>query len=129
MRVFGRSGGLITSLAAGLAYAWVSFSGALVGESLRSGSWPLLVVWAIATLVAAIVALTAEMTALQSWPITRSKPVVFVLQTLLPALAAPFFAAAGFGPFHGIPFAISLLVVSAGAAAVGASKSVARAAG
>lgn len=129
MRVLGRSGGLITSLAAGLAYAWVSFSGALVGQSFRSGSWSLLVVWAIATVVAAIVALTAEMTALQSWPITRSKPIVFVLQTLLPALAAPFFAAAGFGPFHGIPFAISLLVVSAGAVTVGASKSVAKAAG
>ena len=42
---------------------------------------------------------------------------------------APFFAAAGFGPFHGFPFAFSLLVFSAGAAAVGASQSVAEVAG
>jgi hypothetical protein len=49
---------------------------------------------------------------------------VFVLQTRVPALAAPFFAAAGFGPFHGVPFAVSLLVVSGGAAVVGASVSV-----
>lgn len=129
MRVFGRNGGLVASLAAGLAYAWVAFSGALLGEALRGHAWILIGVWGAGTILAAILALTAEMTALQSWPVTRSKPVVFVLQTLLPALAAPFFAAAGFGAVHGIPFAISLLVVSAGAAAVGASKSVARLAG
>ena len=60
---------------------------------------------------------------------TRSKPVVFVVQTLLPAPATPFFPAAGFGPFHGVPCAISLLVVSAGAIAIGASKSAAKVAG
>lgn len=126
MRVLSHKGGLVASLAAGLAYAWLAFSGALLGESFRGHSWISLSVWGIGTVVAAILALTAEMTALQSWPVTRSKPVIFVLQTLIPALAAPFFAAAGFGPFHGVPFAISLLVVSAGAAAVGASESVAK---
>ena len=60
---------------------------------------------------------------------TRSKPVIFVVQTLLPALAVPFFPVAGFGPLHGVPCAISLLVVSAGAIAIGASKSVAKVAG
>ena len=129
MRVLDRSGGLVASLAAGLAYAWVAFSGALLGESLRGHSRALVGFWAVGTITAAIIALIAEMTAFQSWPVTRSKPVVFVLQTLLPALAAPFFAAAGFGPLHGVPFALSLLVVSAGAAAVGASKSVAKVTG
>ena len=126
MRMLDRSGGLIASLAAGLAYAWLSFSGALLGESFRRHSWTLVGIWGVGTIVAAIVALTAEMTALQSWPVTRSKPVVFVIQTLLPSFAAPFFSKQGFGAFHGVPFAISLLVVSAGAAAVGASKSVAK---
>jgi drug/metabolite transporter (DMT)-like permease len=122
-------GGLVASLAAGLAYAWVSFGGTLVGEAFNRHRWLETGAWACATVVGAVLALGTEMTALQRWPVTRSKPVVFVLQTLLPALVAPFFAAAGFGPFHGIPFAISLLVVSAGAAAVGASKSVAKVAG
>src|SRR5579859_1424151 len=129
MRMLDRSGGLIASLAAGLAYAWLSFSGALLGESFRRHSWTLVGIWTVGTIVAAIVALTAEMTALQSWPVTRSKPVVFVIQTLLPSFAAPFFSKQGFGPLHGVPFAISLLVVAAGAAAVGASRSVAKVAG
>ena len=102
MRMLDRSGGLIASVAAGLAYAWLSFSGALLGERF------------------------AVTHALQSWLVTRSKPVVFVIQTLLPSFAAPFFSKQGVGPLHGIPFAISLLVVSAGAAVVGASKSVVR---
>jgi hypothetical protein len=122
-------GGLVASLTAGLAYAWVSFGGTLLGEAFNRHRWLETGAWACATVLGAVLALGTEMTALQRWPVTRSKPVVFVLQTLVPALAAPFFAAAGFGPFHGVPFAISLLVVSAGAAAVGSSKSVAKVAG
>jgi hypothetical protein len=64
-----------------------------------------------------------------SWPVTRSTPVGFVLQALLPPLTTHFLAASGFGPVHGAPLAISLLVVSARAAAVGAPESVARVAG
>jgi drug/metabolite transporter (DMT)-like permease len=112
-----------------LAFAWVSFAGTLVGEAFNRHRWTETAVWTCATIVGAVLALGTEMTALQRWPVTRSKPVVFVLQTLLPALATPFFAAAGFGPAHGIPFALSLLVVSAGAATVGASRSVAKVAG
>ena len=122
-------GGLVASLAAGLTYAWVSFGGTLVGEAFNRQRWLETGAWACATIIGAVLALGSEMTALQWWPVTRSKPVVFVLQTLLPALAAPFFATTGFGPFHGAPFAISLLVVSAGAATVGASESVAKVAG
>jgi hypothetical protein len=126
MRILDRSGGLIASIAAGLGYAWLSFSGALLGESFRNHSWTLVTIWSIGTIIAAILALLAEMTALQSWPITRSKPVVFVLQTLLPAFAAPFFSSQGFGPGYGIPFALSLVVVSAGAATVASSKAIAK---
>lgn len=124
MRVLDRSGGLLASLAAGLSYAWLAFSGALLGEAFAHHDWPLAALWAVATAVAAVLAIVAEMTALQSWPVSTSKPVVFVLQTLIPAFAAPFFSAHGFGPFHGIPFAASLLVVSAGAAVVAGSGSV-----
>jgi hypothetical protein len=124
MRLLGRRGGLLASLAAGLTYAWLAFSGALLGEAFRRGSWTLVVVWAAVTIVAAIVALTAEMTALQSWPVSRAKPVVFVIQTLVPAFAAPFFSTYGFGPAYGIPFALSLAVVGLGAATVASSTAV-----
>lgn len=126
MRALGQSGGLFAGLMAGLAYAWLSFSGALIGESFRRHSWSLTCLWSVGTIAAAVLAVTAEMTALQSWPVTRTKPLIFVIQTLLPSLAAPFFSAQGFGAGHGIPFAISLAVVSAGAATVASSAAVSR---
>lgn len=129
MRVLDRSGGLAASLAAGLGYAWLSFSGTLLGEAFTRRSWGLAALWAVTTVVAAVLAVTAEMTALQTWPVSRSKPVVFVLQTLIPAFAAPFFSAQGFGTFHGVPFAVSLVVVAAGAAVVASSGAVAQAQG
>lgn len=129
MRVLGRSGGLAASLAAGSSYAWLSFAGALLGEAFKRGVWLSVALWALATALAAVIALTAEMTALQSWPVTRSKPVVFVLQTMIPAFAAPFFSAHGFGPYHGIPFAVSLVVVAGGAAVVAGSGAVSEAQG
>jgi drug/metabolite transporter (DMT)-like permease len=125
MRAAGRRGGALTSVVAGLGYAWLSFSGTLVGEAFTRRSWGLVAGWSAATVVAAILAVGTEMTALQTWPVTRSKPVVFVLQTIVPALAAPFFSARGFGPAFGLPFGGSLLVVALGAAAVGSSGAVA----
>jgi len=122
MRRLHRVGGLVASIAGGLAYAWVSFGGTLAGEAFKRHSWAPTVAWSVATVLCAVLALLAEMTALQRWPVTRSKPVVFVLQTLVPALGAPFFAATGFGPFHGVPFVVSLFVVSAGAGSVAASQ-------
>lgn len=126
MRVFDRSDGLAASVAAGLNYAWLSFSGALLGEAFTRHSWVAVAAWALATGFAAVLAVTAEMTALQSWPVSRSKPIVFVLQTMIPALASPFFSAHGFGPLYGIPFAASLLVVAAGAATVAGSGAIAK---
>lgn len=126
MRVLDRSGGLAASLAAGLSYAWLSFSGALLGEAFTSRAWTLVALWSLTTVFAAVLAVIAEMTALQSWPVSRSKPVVFVLQTLIPAFSAPFFSARGFGPLNGVPFAVSLVVVAAGAAVVAGSGAVAR---
>jgi drug/metabolite transporter (DMT)-like permease len=126
MRVRERSGGLPASLVAGLAYAWLSFSGTLIGESFRRHSWRLTGLWCVGTVLAAVLAVTAEMTALQSWPVTRAKPFVFVIQTLLPSFASPFFSAQSFGPIHGIPFALSLVVVTAGAATVASSGALAK---
>ncbi|HEX3806990.1 MAG TPA: hypothetical protein VHV52_09455, partial [Gaiellaceae bacterium] len=65
----------------------------------------------------------------QTWPVTRSKPVVFVLQTIFPAFLAPFFAAGGFGPLDGVPFVLALLVVGGGSIVIASSRAVAKAGG
>lgn len=125
MRLAGFSGGFVSSIAAGITYAWLSFAGTLLGEAFTHHRWWSVVVITAATIASAVLAVGVEMTALQTWSVTRSKPVVFVLQTLIPALGAPFFSAHGFGPAHGIPFACSLAVVTGGAALVASSAAVA----
>jgi len=129
LRLTDRRGGLAASLAGGLAYAWLSFAGTLLGEAFTDRDWAAVGGWGAAIVVAAILAVGAEMTALQTWPITRSKPVVFVLQTLVPAFGAAFFSSRRFGPASGIPFAAALIVVAIGAASVASSTSIAAAEG
>jgi drug/metabolite transporter (DMT)-like permease len=125
VRLRGRSDGLTTSVCAGLLYAWLGVGGTLLSESFSARRWGLLSLWAGLTIVSAVLAVLAEMTALQTWPVTRSKPVVFVLQTIGPAVVAPFFASSGFGPLYGVPFALALAVVGAGSVAVGSSAAIA----
>jgi hypothetical protein len=129
MRLTGRSDGLAASCAAGLLYAWVGIGGTLLGEAFSRSDWTLVIVWGAGTTASAVLAVLAEMTALQTWPVTRSKPVVFVLQTIFPAFLAPFFAAGGFGPVHGAPFVVSLLVVAGGSIVIASSSAVAEAGG
>jgi drug/metabolite transporter (DMT)-like permease len=128
-RLLRRVDGLTTSLAAGLTYAWVGLGGTLVGEAFTRRNWGWEGVWAATTVIAAALAVLAEMTALQSWPVTRSKPVVFVLQTILPAALAPFFAARAFDVGRGALFAGSLAVLALASTAVGSSRAVVKAAG
>lgn len=126
IRVTGRTSGLVTSLAAGLAYAWLSFSAALVGEAFTRHSWTWVVVWAAATVACAVLAVVTEMTALQHWPVTRSKPVVFVLQTMVPAAAAPFFVSEFSAERAGV-FVVALLVVASGSVAIASSGAMSKA--
>jgi len=60
--------------------------------------------------------------------VTRSKPVVFALQTIVPAIASPFFAATSLGVGGGALFAGALVVVAFGSVAVGSSRAVVKAA-
>jgi hypothetical protein len=66
------------------------------------------------------------MTALQTWPATRSIPVVFGLEMSLPAALAPVLTLAR--PGHLLTFAAALVVAVAGAVVLGSSRAVARAA-
>jgi hypothetical protein len=125
LRVLDRSDGLASSIAAGVCYAWLSFSGALLGEAFSRGSSLLIALWGLGTVTAALLAVTAEMSALQAWPVSRSKPVVFVLQTLIPASAAPFFSAHRLGPGRGAAFVLALAIVTGGAVVIATSRAVA----
>lgn len=129
MRSTGRIDGLAASCAAGLLYAWVGIGGTLLGEAFSRRDWALVAVWGASTIASSVLAVLAEMTALQTWPVTRSKPVVFVLQTIFPAFLAPFFAAGGFGPLDGAPFVLSLVVVGGGSVVIASSRAVAKAGG
>ena len=66
------------------------------------------------------------MTALQSWPATRSIPVVFGIEMVLPAALLPVLTHTR--PGHAVSFGLSLAVACAGAAILGSSRVVARAA-
>jgi hypothetical protein len=66
------------------------------------------------------------MTALQTWPATRSIPVVFGLEMALPAALAPILSFVR--PSHLVTFGLALAVAVGGAALLGSSRAVARAA-
>jgi hypothetical protein len=127
LRAAHRAGGLETSIAAGLAWAWFGLGTALIDAALADRHFTVAILWGLGVAVAGWSALLAEQTALLAWPATRAIPVAFGLEMVVPAAAAPFLTQGGFGPLHGVPFVLALAVACAGAAALGSSRSVARA--
>lgn len=120
------SGGLPTSIVAGLGWAWVGLVTSLVDISLADRRWLVAAAWGIVVGVLSLGALLAEMTALQSWPATRAVPIAFGLEMLVPALLAPALTHAT--PPHPVAFGLALAIASAGALLLGGSRAVARAA-
>lgn len=99
----------------------------LVADAANGGTWALAVLYAVGALLAGLLALTAEMSALQRIRATRVAPVVLAGQVLVPALAGPLVFGERWGRSvaGGILLALALLTVAAGAALLGASASVA----
>src|SRR3954454_1839000 len=126
LRVLRRADGLPTSISAGLAWAAVGLGTALIDSSIAGRHWPAGLLWAAGTGAAAWSGLLSERTALQTGPATRAIPVVFALEMSLPAALAPALTLAS--PLHAVPFALALLTSVAGAALLGSSRAVARAA-
>jgi multidrug transporter EmrE-like cation transporter len=120
------SGGLATSLAAGLGWAWVGLVTSLVDISLADRRFVVAAGWGILVGLLSVGALITEMTALQTWPATRAVPIAFGLEMLLPAVLAPALTHAA--PLHALAFGLALAVATAGAVLVGSSRAVARAA-
>lgn len=126
LRALGHAGGLATSISAGLAWAAVGLATVLIDSSIADRHWLSGLAWGAGVAAAGWSGLLSEMTALQTWPATRSIPVVFGLEMSLPAALAPILTLAR--PAHLVTFAAALAVAVAGAALLGSSRAVAHAA-
>jgi drug/metabolite transporter (DMT)-like permease len=125
LRLIGHAGGLATSIVSGLGWACVGLATALVVAALSDHRWLVMLAWGAGVGLASGATLLAEMTALQAWPATRSIPVVFGIEMVLPAALAPALAV-GASPPHPVVFGFALVVACAGAAVLGSTKTVAR---
>ncbi len=126
LRLVGGAGGLATSIAAGLAWAAVGLATVEIDASIADRHWLAGLAWGAGVAAAGWSGLLSEMTALQTWPATRSIPVVFGLEMSIPAALAPVLTLVQ--PAHAVTFGAALAVAVAGAALLGSSRAVARAA-
>jgi drug/metabolite transporter (DMT)-like permease len=115
----------VLAAAAGDALAAVGLK--LVADALGGDTWLLWVLYGAGAALTGLLALTAEMSALQRIRATRVAPVVLAGQVLVPALAGPLVFGEQWGrsTAGGILLALALLAVAGGAALLGASGAVA----
>ena len=126
LRLLGRAGGLATSVSAGFGWAAVGLATALIDAAIADRHWLVALAWGVGVAAASWSSLLAEMTALQTWPATRAIPVVFGIEMVLPAALLPILTHTR--PGHAVSFGAALAVACAGAAILGSSRVVARAA-
>jgi hypothetical protein len=118
-----RSPAAITMVGAGLGFGWSGVATKLASNDLSHGRVGLAAAWALSTAAASGVGVLSEMSALQSRPAIQVAPVVFVTQTVIPVVLAPVLFGESFAatPLGGVPLAVSLAVLVAGAAALARS--------
>jgi hypothetical protein len=113
----------ITMMGAGLAFAWSGVATKLASDDLHHGHLAVAAAWAISTAGASAVGALSEMSALQMRPAIQVAPVVFVTQTVVPIVLAPLILNEKFTdtPLNGVPLALALAILVAGAAALARS--------
>jgi drug/metabolite transporter (DMT)-like permease len=126
LRWLRQAGGLPTSVAAGIGWAWVGLATSLLDAALARHAWGSALGFLAAVALVSWSALLAEMTSIQSWPATRAIPIAFGLEMILPAALAPALTSAA-SP-HPLAFSAGLVLALAGAGVLGSSRAVARAA-
>jgi hypothetical protein len=119
-------GGIAAALSAGAAFAWSGLSTKFVADALSAHQWTAAVCWTLATGLSSGLAILSEMSALQRRPVTQVAPFVFVVQVVIPVLAAPLltgesWARAPLGPAGII---LGLAIVIGGAVALTAARAV-----
>jgi uncharacterized membrane protein len=112
---FGGRGGL-TTIGAGAALAWSGLSTKLAADALHQGQAWSVVLWVAATGLASGIGLLAEMSALQQRAATQVAPVVFVVQVVVPVVAAPVLVSEHW--HQPVAVVAGLLVIVAGALAL-----------
>jgi drug/metabolite transporter (DMT)-like permease len=123
LRIVCATGGLPTSIAAGLGWAGVGLAVALVDDAVGARRWVAAALWLAGVGVASFGALLEEQTAFQTMPATRAMPVMFSIETVLPAALVPLLTHAR--PPHAAFFGLALAASIAGAALLGTSRAVA----
>jgi drug/metabolite transporter (DMT)-like permease len=113
----------LAMIGAGLAFAWGALATKLVADAASGSHWLTAIAWGAAAIIASLVGLTAEMSALQKRAAILVAPVVFVAQTFVPVMLAPLILHESFldTPLSGVPLIACLLVLLAGAATIARS--------
>ena len=120
LRAMRRSPASVTIVCAGLAFGWSGVATKLASDDLAHGYLVVAVAWGLATAAASAVGVLSESSSLQARPAIQVAPVVFVTQTIVPVALAPVLFGERFSdtPLGGVPLALSLLLLVAGAAAL-----------
>jgi hypothetical protein len=123
LSIIGRPWPSITMVGAGLAFAWSGVATKLASDDLSHGHLRVALAWGLSTAAASVLGLLSEMSALQSRPAIQVAPVVFVTQTVVPVVLAPLLLGERFTatPLGGVPLALALALLIAGAAALARS--------
>ncbi len=118
LRTLRRSPAGVTIICAGLAFGWSGIATKLASDDLSQGYLAVAIAWGLGTAAASAVGTLSEMSALQSRPAIQVAPVVFVTQTVVPVVLAPLLLGEHFSdtPLGGVPLALSLALLVAGAA-------------
>jgi hypothetical protein len=120
LRAIRRSPAVVTMLGAGLAFGWSGIATKLASDDLSAGHLVVAAAWGLATAAASAVGVLSESSSLQARPAIQVAPVVFVTQTIVPVVVAPLLFGESFydTPLGGVPLALSLALLVAGAAAL-----------
>lgn len=118
-----RTPGSVTIVCAGLAFGWSAIATKLASDDLSHGHLLVAAAWGLSTAAASAVGVLSESSALQARPAIQVAPVVFVTQTVVPVVVAPLLFGERFydTPLGGVPLALSLALLVAGAAALARS--------
>jgi drug/metabolite transporter (DMT)-like permease len=124
-RTHERVGGMLV-IGAGAAFAASGFMSKLIADELARGNIGRALAWGAAVAATASLGLLGEMSALQRRAAARVAPPIFVIETVLPVLCAPWLTGEDWGgtPLGGGVIAASLVVVAAGGAALAGSRAV-----
>ena len=119
-------GGMAAALSAGAAFAWSGLSTKFVADALSAHQWLAAASWTLATGASSGLALLSEMSALQRRPATQVAPFVFVVQVVIPVLAAPLLTGESWAgaPLGAAGIILGLAIVIGGAVALTAARAV-----